>query len=123
MQRPSDLGHSDDGYDLPPLTVRWHEVASDHSNAGEEKGGQQLLLKKDAIGVVEASREKRDSVDARVAKLMALRAEDPGAHRILWHDQERERLAIERAIPGVVSVWGAQKLDEVLAWSIVSSTK
>ncbi|WP_447727260.1 DNA methyltransferase [Sphingomonas koreensis] len=111
VQRPSDLGHSDEGYNLPPIRVRWHEVASDHSHAGEEKGGQHLLLKKSAIGVVEASREKRDSIDARIAKLMELRAEDPGAHRILWHDLERERAAIEAAIPGVGSIWGTQDAD------------
>jgi len=29
LQRPSDLGFSDDGYDLPPLTVRWHKVDAD----------------------------------------------------------------------------------------------
>lgn len=111
VQRPSDLGHSDEGYDLPAIDVRWHEVASDHSAAGEDKGGQGLLLKKDAIGVVEASREKRDSIPARIAKMMALRAEDPGAHRLIWHDLEREREAIERAIPGVVSVYGSQDTE------------
>ncbi len=111
VQRPSDLGHSDDGYDLPPIRVRWHEVASDHSAAGADKGGQGLLLKKDAIGVVEASREKRDSVAARIAKMMELRAEDPGAHRLIWHDLEHERAAIEKAIPGIATVFGSQDLD------------
>lgn len=111
VQKPSDLGHSDEGYDLPPIRVRWHEVASDHSKAGEEKGGQGLLLKKDAIGVVEASREKRDSIPARIAKMMELRAENPGAHRLIWHDLERERDAIEKALPGVATVYGSQDLD------------
>ncbi|MFW2829894.1 DNA methyltransferase [Sphingomonas sp. ID0503] len=111
VQRPSDLGFSDEGYDLPPLDVRWHEVASDHRAAGEEKSGQGRLLKADAIGIVEASREKRDSLDARMAKMMALRAEDPAAHRLLWHDLEREREAIEAAIPGVASIYGSLDLD------------
>lgn len=111
VQRPSDLGHSDEGYDLPPIDVHWHEVASDHSTAGEDKGGQGLLLKRDAIGVVEASREKRDSIPARIAKMMELRAIDPAAHRILWHDLERERAAIEAAVPGVVSVYGSQDTE------------
>ena len=26
LQKPSDLGYSDEGYDLPPITVNWHEV-------------------------------------------------------------------------------------------------
>ncbi|MEA3541959.1 MAG: DNA methyltransferase [Pseudomonadota bacterium] len=112
VQRPSDLGFSDEGYELPDLDVRWHEVPSDHSAAGEDKGGQGLLLKRDAIGIVDASREKRESLDARIAKMMALRAEDPGAHRIIWHDLEREREAIERAIPQVASIYGALDLEE-----------
>jgi hypothetical protein len=112
IQRPSDLGFSDEGYDLPPLEVRWHEVPSDHRKAGEEADGQGRLLKAEAIGVVDASREKRDSLGARIAKMMELRAEDPGAHRLLWHDLEDERRAIEAAVPNVVSVYGAQPLDE-----------
>ena len=112
VQRPSDLGFSDEGYELPDLDVRWHEVPSDHSAAGEDKGGQGLLLKKDAIGIVDASREKRESLDARIAKMMELRAEEPGAHRILWHDLEREREAIERAVPHVASIYGSLDLDE-----------
>src|SRR5690606_29419305 len=106
IQRPSDLGFSDDGYDLPPLDVRWHEVPSDHSKAGAEKDGQGKLLKTDAIGIVDASREKRENLPGRVAKLMELRAEDPGAHRLIWHDLEAERHAIEAAIPEVTSIWG-----------------
>ncbi|SDC30398.1 DNA methylase [Sphingomonas sp. YR710] len=111
VQKPSDLGFSDEGYDLPPIEVRWHEVATDHAQAGFEKSGQGRLLKADAIGVVDASREKRDSLSARVAKMMELRAEDPDAHRLLWHDLEAERAAIEAAIPNVVSVYGTQDLD------------
>jgi hypothetical protein len=29
LQKPSDLGFSDDGYDLPPITVRYHQVETD----------------------------------------------------------------------------------------------
>jgi len=112
IQRPSDLGFSDEGYDLPPLDVRWHEVPSDHRKAGEEADGQRRLLKASAIGVVDAAREKKDSLGARIAKMLELRSEDPGAHRLLWHDLEAERAAIEAAVPNVVSVYGAQDLDD-----------
>jgi len=111
VQKPSDLGFADDGYDLPPIKVRWHEVPSDHKLAGEDKSGQGRLLKADAIGVIDAAREKRDSLNARIAKMMELRAEDPGAHRLLWHDLEAERAAIEAAIPNVTSIYGAQDPD------------
>lgn len=112
VQKPSDLGYSDDGYALPPIDVRWHEIPADHSDAGADFDGQLQMFKHQAIGVVAAAREKRDSLPARLAKLMELRAEDTDAHRVIWHDLEDERRAIEKAIPTVVSVYGAQGPDE-----------
>lgn len=101
VQRPSDLGpeYSDEGYDLPALDVRWHEIPTDHSEAGAEKDGQSRLFKPASLGVVEASREKRSSLSGRIAKLMEIRAEEPDEHRVIWHDLEDERRAIEEAIP------------------------
>lgn len=112
VQKPSDLGYSDEGYDLPPLDIRWHEIPADHASAGENLNGQALMFKDQAIGVVAAAREKRSSLAARVAKMMELRAEDPAAHRILWHDLEDERRAIEAAVPTATSVYGTQDPDE-----------
>jgi DNA modification methylase len=113
ITRPSDLGaeYSDEGYNLPALDLRWHEVPSDHSEAGTERDGQGRLFRNAAGGVVDASREKRDSIGARVEKLQQLRSEDLQAHRILWHDLESEREAIEAAVPGVATVYGSQDLD------------
>jgi hypothetical protein len=112
VQKPSDLGYSDDGYELPPIDIRWHEIPADHAEAGTDMDGQALMFKRQAIGVVDAAREKRESLDARVAKMLELRAEDPAAHRVLWHDLEDERRAIERAVPSAVSVYGTQDLEE-----------
>jgi hypothetical protein len=112
VQRPSDLGHSDEGYELPPLDVRWHEIPTDHSSAGTERSGQRRLLQSAAIGVQDAAREKRNSLAGRIEKLLELRAEDPGAHRLIWHDLEAERQAIEAALPDVATVYGSQDLEE-----------
>jgi hypothetical protein len=112
LQRPSDLGYSDEGYELPELDVHWHEIPSIHANAGVESSGQGRLLKNAAIGVVDAAREKRDSLPGRIEKMLELRAIDPDAHRIIWHDLEAERHAIEEADDAIVTVWGSQDLDE-----------
>jgi DNA methylase len=112
---PSDLtGNSadDEGYILPELDIRWHELPSDHSTAGAEKNGQGRLFKNTACGLSDAAREKRESLPARIAKMMELRQEDLNAHRILWHDLESERQAIEKAIPSCATVFGSQKLDD-----------
>lgn len=111
VQKPSDLGYSDDGYELPALDLRWHEVDADHEDAGHEVFGQARMFRAEAIGVVEAAREKRDSMPARLAKVLQLRSEDPLAHRVIWHDLEAERAALERAIPGIHSVYGSQEID------------
>ena len=37
LQKPSDLGYSDEGYELPEMEVHWHELPTDHSNAGADR--------------------------------------------------------------------------------------
>lgn len=108
VQKPSDLGFSDEGYVMPSLDVRWHRVSTDHTKAGHERDGQGKMFADAAICIQDASREKRNSLPARVEKMMELRSEDEDAHRILWHDLESERAAIEKAIPDAVSVYGSQ---------------
>lgn len=112
--KPSDLGpeYSDEGYVLPPMEVHWHELRTDHRGAGVDNRGQVRMFRDTALNVQNAAREKRESLDARLAKLLELRALDPGAHRLIWHDLEAERAAIERALPGVATVYGSQDLDE-----------
>ncbi|MEX0274286.1 MAG: DNA methyltransferase [Flavobacteriaceae bacterium] len=111
VSKPSDITgdpKDDTGYILPPLQVNWHEIKTDHSKAGTEKNGQAKLFKDAAMGLQDAAKEKRESLEDRVAKMMELRQEDPEAHRILWHDLESERRAIEKAIPEAVSIYGSQ---------------
>jgi DNA modification methylase len=114
ITKPSDLGpeYSDAGYQLPDLDIRWHEVPSDHAAAGAERDGQGRLFRNAAAGVVDASREKRESIGARMLKLLNLRAESPSAHRLIWHDLEAERGAIEASLPGCSTVYGSQDLEE-----------
>lgn len=112
LQRPSDLGFSDEGYDLPPLTVRWHEVKTDiAADTGTDNFGQAALFRDKAVGVVGASREKRRTLEARMAKVADIMAERPADHYLLWHDLEDERRALEK-LDGVQSVFGAQGLDQ-----------
>lgn len=112
IQKPSDLGYSDDGYELPPMIVRWHEVKVDLSATEMERDGQYRLIRDTAISVQTAAKEKRDTLPARIAQMQEILRADPGAHRILWHDLEAERVAIEAAVPAAISVYGSQDLDE-----------
>ncbi len=112
LQKPSDLGFSDEGYDLPPLDIRWHELPSDYADAGQERDGQLRLVPNASLGVVDAAREKRRSMAIRVTKAAELVDEDPEAHFIIWHDLEDERRAIVDAIPEAVDVYGTQELED-----------
>lgn len=113
VRKPSDLGpqFSDEGYELPPVDIRWHELPADHSKAGAERDGQGKMFADTAIGVQNAAKVKRESLKARTAKMVDLLADEPGRHCILWHDLEAERAAIEGAVDGVRSIYGNQDLD------------
>lgn len=111
IQYPSDLGYDDTGYRLPPLDVRYHRLNSDASTAGCDKFGQMKLIRDAALSLKDAAREKRDSIDVRVAEAKRIMAEDPEAHFILWHDLEAERHAIKKAIPEAVEVYGSQDIE------------
>jgi hypothetical protein len=111
LQRPSDLGYSDEGYALPEADIYWHEVSSESEDCGSDPSGQRRLLSQAAIGVQAAAAAKRDSLPARMAKLLELRSLDPTAHRIIWHDLEAERHAIERALPGCTTLYGSLDME------------
>jgi len=112
ITKPSDLGYDDTGYSMPEMRVRWHEVSTDHSKAGYDKNGQGKMFSDSAIGIQDSAREKRLSLNTRIAKMMELREENPEANRIIWHDLEIERHAIKHAIPDSVAVYGSQDLDD-----------
>lgn len=111
VQRPSDLGYSDEGYVMPPLDVRVHFVQAGEV-FGVERDGQGLMVRDAALGLADAAREKRDSLDNRICKMMEVIAESPDDHFILWHDLEAERHAIKKVLPAASEVYGSLDLEE-----------
>ena len=110
LQKPSDLGYSDEGYDLPKLHVHFHQVAAD-SGPVMDRDGQFKLVGDAALSLRDASREKRASLPSRIAKMLEIVQAEPEEHCIIWHDQEAERHAIKAALPEAVEVYGAQDLE------------
>ena len=99
VQRPSDLGHPDDGYDLPPLDVDWRIVKVDLLSDEVDRDGQGVLVRSGAKSLADAAREKRDSIDQRVAELMRIvREHADDGQIVLWCDLNTEQQAIERAL-------------------------
>lgn len=112
LQKPSDLGFSDDGYELPELEVVYHEVKVDHSTAGVDRDGQFQMFRSAALGVIDAAREKRQTLPARCAKVAEIVGAAPADHFVLWHDLEDEREELARLLPDVVQVYGSLDIDE-----------
>jgi DNA modification methylase len=111
ISTPSDLGYSDDGYVLPPLDIRYHEIPVDHLTAGADRNGQGKMFREAATGLKDAAKEKRDSIEARVSEMARLISDSPDDHFILWHDLEAERHAIKKALPESVEIYGSQDLE------------
>ena len=125
LYTPSDLGYSDEGYNLPELRVHWHRLPVDQTRAfaQTDNRGQHRLLLDAAAGVGEAAAEKRATLPVRVAKMQDILAEHPDRHWLVWHHLEDERRAIEKAIGAgpqpempegktyFASVYGSQDLE------------
>lgn len=112
ITKPSDVNpeYSDEGYVLPPLDVRWHEIPI-HYGDTSDKTGQMQLFTEAAAGLKEAAEVKRNSIDQRVEKMKEIVESSPEEHFLLWHDLESERKAILKAIPEVVDIYGSQDYD------------
>lgn len=111
LQKPSDLGYSDEGYDLPPLEVRYHKLQPSDVSLTYEKDGQGKMIPDFAVGLSQASKEKRESIDLRVAEMKRIVDESPDDSFILWHDLEAERHAIKKALPECKEIYGSQDLE------------
>ena len=113
VRKPSDLGYSDDGYDLPPLKIHWHRVEIDHlAKVKVDRDGQQEFFHNASLSMPDASREKRDTIPLRIGKMLEIVKAEPEKHFLLWHHLEKERRAIEAVLPEAVSVYGEQPLEE-----------
>lgn len=121
LQAPSDLGFDDTGYALPKMTVRWHEIPSDHSEAGQEPNGQGRLLSNSAIGVTHAAREKRNSLDRRIATMQEIiKTTDLTLYGfdqfIVWCELNDEQKAVDELVQSMgatcSSLYGKQGIDE-----------
>lgn len=102
LRRPSDLGFSDDGFDLPPLQHRLHVVESLHRNEG-------TLFDLPAIGI----REERDELRRTIAeRCEATAALVTGAEpAVVWCHLNEEGDRLARLIPGAVQVSGSDSVD------------
>lgn len=111
LTKPSDLGYDDTGYALPPMEINYHRLSMTHKDIETEKDGQVKLLSDAAVGLKDAAKIKRESIDVRVQRMREIVEANPDDSFILWHDLEAERHAIKKALPEAVEVYGSQDYD------------
>ena len=131
LQSPADLGYANDGYQLPDLSIEFHQVTTDPSRVlKEDRDGQGRMAVVESLGVESAAAEKRDTIDLRVAEMMRLVAERPGEQVVLWCDLNDEQRAIEKALTAAGITWssvhGSLPIDEserrIAAWKAGETT-
>ena len=117
LQSPTDLGYDPAGYDLPDLDVEWHEVIFNPGDTPTDRDGQGHLFRGVSMGLPDAAREKRESIDVRVAEMLRILTGYPELDQvIIWCDLNSEQDAIERALKrhgiSYSSIYGALDPDE-----------
>jgi len=106
LRKPSDLGYSDDGYNLPPLRYHNHVVQADYRPSFETG----FLFPMPARSLSERLAVRRESIEDRVRLAASL---TPADRPFVWWcnlNSEAEQLA--RAIPGAVNLSGSDSDGE-----------
>ena len=103
LQSPADLGFDPAGYVLPELDVVWHEIPTPAGTyASPDRDGQGRLVRDSSLGVVDAAREKRDTLNDRLTRLLDIIEQYQQAgdldQLIVWVDLNDEQRAVERLL-------------------------
>jgi hypothetical protein len=104
MRRPSDLGFSDEGFNLPPLVINQHVVKNDIPRDG-------FLWEMPAETLQEQREERRLTLHKRCAKVLDL-VGDTGKPAVVWCHLNTEADLLEKMIPGSRQVSGAHSDEE-----------
>lgn len=99
IRKPSDLGYSDDGFTLPPLTMHEHCVKVDAPSSG-------FLFAVEAQTLQERQAARRDSIADRV-KACANLVNGTDRPFLVWCNLNAESEALAAAIPDAVEVKGS----------------
>lgn len=105
VKKPSDIGFSDDGYDLPPLAIDPIFVDTGYRPDG-------MLFATELKGVTERAKVRSATLEDRVVAAVKLIEGEPNEPWIVWCGLNAESSAVTAAIPGAVNVEGSMTPDE-----------
>ena len=117
VKRPSDLGYSDDGFELPELRMHERVVGVDH----EALASEGYLFAPTAVSLSDQRATRRATMSGRVAEAVRIYHEEPESAIVVWCDLNAEADTVTSAIPGAVQVAGADdpetKRDRLVAFA------
>lgn len=108
VRKPSDLGFSNDGYNLPGLNMHNHVV--DTTTEAVKQSG--MLFATPARGLSEQRAVKRATISDRAAEVAKLVASEPNEQWIVWVELNDEGDEITRLIPGAVQIAGSDTVED-----------
>lgn len=112
VSKPSDLGFSDEGFDLPDLRMLRHRVMADRStDTGAEKDGQARLFRMPDTSATSIHHEKRRTIEARADLISGVVADEPNEPWVVWCDTDYEADALIARIPDGLEVRGSMKAE------------
>lgn len=100
IEKPSDIGFSDDGYILPPLNL-----IEDHIEIKKRDNG--LLFNDVAVNATNYNEELRLTVDERMERVADIVNSNPRESYIIWIKLDREGDILRKLIPDAVEVKGS----------------
>jgi hypothetical protein len=106
LKKPSDLGYSDEGYDLPPLHMQEHIVSVDHSIQTDG-----MLFRCPDLSATGLHKEMRLTCESRARKVAELVTGKPDEQWLLWCNTNYEADAMRTALPDVVEVRGSDSQE------------
>ena len=106
VKRPSDLGFSDVGYELPALHVNRHMVHNDKSWCVDD---QQSLFAMPAQRLTEVREEQKLTVSERCEKAVKLAH---GKTSVYWCNLNEESATLARLDPEAVEITGGMSIDK-----------
>lgn len=103
LNKPSDAGFSNDGYDLPPLNLRETVIET-------PKRDNWKLFNDSAVNATDFHKELRETTDLRLNKVAEIvNASDE--QFIVWIGQDAEGVYLRKLIPDAVEVKGSDNRD------------
>lgn len=106
VKKPSDLGFSDVGYDLPPLITNQHTV---HNKETWCINGQASLFAMPAKTISEVRVEQKQTTIERCEKGVELAS---GKTSVYWCNTNDESAALKRLDSGAVEIIGSMSIDK-----------